>query len=195
MGPEGLMLHVARLVAAGTWVVAAAACAARPDVAHEPAAPDELSREGRTKYRALPPPATSDGAAEVSAATLTPAYASTENALPVFPDFALRAGCDGGVVRARVFVGADGNVTGSEDLVASEPPASGRCLAALRGAVHATVSHWRFAPAFRVRSLERPPAADGRPRPPAWEQTPVPVFLDFEFTFEVVDGKPAVRLR
>lgn len=191
------MLHLARLVAAGTWVVACAACAAcaaRPAVTHEPAAPDELAREGRAKYRALPPPATSGNAAEVSAATLTPAYASPENALPVFPDFALRAGCDGGVFRARVFVGADGNVTGSEDLAASEPQAWGRCPAALRGAVHAAVSRWRFAPSFRVRPRARPPAADGGPSPPGWEQTPVPVFLDFEFTFEVVDGQPAVRL-
>lgn len=187
------MMYLARLVAAGTWLVAGTACAARSHVAHEPAAGDELSREGRAKYRALPPPATSGGVAEVSAATLTPAYASSENALPVFPDFALRAGCDGGVVRARVFVGADGNVTGSEDLAEPQPP--GRCPAALSGAVHAAVSHWRFAPSFRVRPLERPPAADGRPRPPEWEQTPVPVFLDFEFTFEVVDGQPAVRLR
>lgn len=195
MGLGAPIMYLARLVAAGAWVVVGAACAARAGVARAPVTPDDPWREGRARYRALPPPATSGGAAEVSAATLTPAYASPENALPVFPDFALRAGCDGGVVRARVFVGADGNVTGSEDLAAAEPEASGRCPAALRGAVHAAVSRWRFAPAFRVRPRERPPTADGRPRLPEWEQTPVPVFLDFEFTFEVVDGKPAVRLR
>lgn len=195
MGLRGLMMRLARLVVAGTWVVACAACAARSAVTREPAAAGELAREGRTRYRALPPPTASGGDAEVSAATLTPAYASPENALPVFPDFALRAGCDGGVVRARVFVGTDGNVTGSEDLAGSVPEARGRCPEALRGAVHAAVSRWRFAPSFRVRPVERPPAADGQPRPPEWEQTPVAVFLDFEFAFEIVDGEPAVRLR
>lgn len=167
-------------------VAALAACTSRPPQPAPPAPPDP--RSGETRVRSLSPPPAGEATIE-TAESITPAYASADNALPEFPRYALDAGCSGGVVTVRLFVGADGNVTGSEELA---PPPGGRCHAALSGAVHAAVGRWRFAPAFRVRQV---PAGDGSSRLPRWEQTPIPVYLDFEFTFLVRDGRPAVEVR
>jgi hypothetical protein len=171
-----------------SWTLATVGCA-RATV-QPPQSPD---REGRTSARALLPPPDAPGPASVERAEVTPVYASEDNALPTFPPYALKAGCGGGAYRVRVFVGADGNVSGSEDL-APMPPGD-RCATALTGAVHAAVSRWRYAPAFRTTRVPRPPLSDGTTLPPGWKQEPIPIFLDYEFTFSVVAGRPTVTAR
>jgi outer membrane biosynthesis protein TonB len=139
-----------------------------------PADPDQ----GRTSVRPLVDADVEAGAA-VPDPGVTPVYASDGNTPPEYPAYALRAGCGGGVVAVRVVIGVDGNVQEQREVPGRPLPADA-CHQAFRTAAAAAVARWRFAPAFRV---------SGR------TQEPVPVHVDFEFLFEVVDGQGRVRSR
>jgi hypothetical protein len=171
------------------WVVAlpfAVACARRAVVA-----PPVL--EGRTSVRALKPPEVAEGTVEALSESITPAYASGENKVPEYPPHALKAGCRAGTVPVRVYVGPDGNVTSQRDIPEHPLPSDG-CHMAFRAAVEGVVNDWRFAPAYRMKPVPGP-VRDGQPGIARWEQTPIAIYLDFEFTFEVIGGKGVVRRR
>ena len=51
---------------------------------------------------------------------------------------------------------------------------------------------WKFSPSHRMTAVPGP-ERDGQPGLTRWEQTPVAIYLDFEFVFEVVAGKGIVR--
>jgi outer membrane biosynthesis protein TonB len=139
--------------------------------------------------RLLSAPTKPSGATDGESQTITPAYASSDNALPLYPADALRAGCTDGVVPLRVYVGADGSVMAQRD-IPGRPVAADSCSVAFLAAVESAVARWKFAPAFRVTQV--PTSAPGVP---AWHQTPIAIYLDFEFRFEVVDGRGVVRAR
>jgi len=122
---------------------------------------------------------------------ITPVYASEDNALPLYPAYALRAGCRDARIAVRVYVGADGNVSSQGDVPQREL-GNDPCLVAFRAAVQAAVESWRFAPAFRQQQVPGPDR-DGRPDGTRWEQTAIAIFVDFEFTFAVVGGQGVVR--
>jgi hypothetical protein len=156
-------------------------------------APTLAPPEGRTSFRALVPAGADKATVEAASETITPAYASPDNQPPEYPAYALEAGCRSGTVPVRVFVGADGNVTGQKD-IPGRPLPGDNCHVAFRAAVQGTVNGWKFAPAYRVASVPRP-TRDGEPGITRWDQSPIPVYLDFEFFFEVVAGKGVVRSR
>lgn len=93
----------------------------------------------------------------------------------------------------RVFVGEDGNVARVKP-VPNRPVAGDQCHSAFWASTCSAVQEWRFSPAFRQTSRPGPDVdKDGRPDYSAWTQTPVMIYLDFEFTFRVVGGEGKVR--
>lgn len=156
-------------------------------------APTVVLQEGRTTIRVLNRPEVDAGPVDALSESVTPAYASGENEVPEYPAYALKAGCRAGTVPVRVYVGPGGNVTGQRDIPERPLPSDG-CHVAFRAAVQAAVNEWRFAPAYRLKPVPGP-ERDGQPGLTRWEQTPIAVYLDFEFLFEVVGGKGVVRSR
>jgi outer membrane biosynthesis protein TonB len=169
----------------------ALACAAHR---HVDAPADRATREGQTSVHVLTAPDVGTASVEASDVRITPAYASPENALPDYPAYALRAGCRDGLVPVRVHVGADGNVTAQRD-IPGRPLPDDQCHSAFRAAVQGAVRDWKFAPAFRVTQLPGRDPGDGRPTVPRWEQSPIAIYVDLEFAFQVVEGKGVVRSR
>jgi hypothetical protein len=150
---------------------------------------------GVTSVRVLENEATQPSPSEAQADTITPAFASDGNKLPEYPPYALGGGCQNGVVPIRVYVGTDGNVSAVRP-IPSRPVPTDRCHSAFWVATYAAVQGWRFAPAFRQTPRPGPDLdGDGRPDRTNWEQTPVVIYLDFEFTFRVVNGKGEVQSR
>jgi hypothetical protein len=152
-------------------------------------------REGRTSVRILNAPKAGAGVAATSEEIITVAHASSENKLPEYPAYALKAGCREGRVPVRVHIGADGNVAAQTD-IPGRPLPDDQCHMAFRAAVQGAVTDWKFAPAFRQKPVPgRDVDHDGRPDFTRWEQTAVAIYVDFEFLFEVVEGKGLVRTR
>ena len=150
---------------------------------------------GVTSVRVLENEATQPSSSEAQAERITPAFASAENKLPEYPPYALRGGCQDGVIPIRVYVGTDGNVSAVQP-IPDRPVPTDRCHSAFWVATYAAVRGWRFAPAFRQTPRPgRDVDGDGRPDLTNWEQTPVAIYLDFEFTFRIVNGKGEVQSR
>jgi hypothetical protein len=173
------------------FVLFAVACAHRPPVVRTPP-------EGTTSVRVLnapedPPAGGGTGEPAPPAERITPAYASPDNRLPDYPASALKAGCGRGIVAVRVHVNIEGNVSAQRD-VPGRPLPDDECHMSFRAAVQSAVNTWRFAPAFRQTPVPDPTAA---PHAPVlrWRQEPTAIYLDFEFTFAVVDGRGVVRTR
>lgn len=160
------------------------------------AAEGAATREGVTGVRVLEP--ADDSAADSSEAdvqTLAPAIASEDNALPEYPLAALESGCGDGVIALRVTVTTDGKAALLRQVPGRPPPADG-CHAAFRDATVEAVERWRFAPAQRrVRQQGRDVDGDGKADYIWWDQEPVTIYLDFEFTFRVVEGRGEVISR
>ncbi len=176
-------------VLSGALVLAAGCSVRQPQAVTTPEPP----RKGETSVRVLTEESSAPSDAEVE--TITPAYASDDNELPEYPPYALEAGCRQGVVPIRVYVAADGSVE-SVRSIPSRPLAEDQCHSAFWAATCVAVQSWRFAPAFRQTPAPGPDFdGDGQPDFTRWEQTPIMIYLDFEFTFRVVDGKGEVRSR
>jgi hypothetical protein len=173
------LLSVAALV-----IVISGACAAR-----KPALPVPDPREGKTSYRTIPPSGGDVAGSVELGETITAAHASNDNKPPEYPGYALKAGCGEGTVPVRVHIGADGNVAHQRD-IPDRPLPDDPCHVAFRAAVQSAIASWKFSPAFRQRKV---PHDDGGPgRLPRWEQTPVEIYVDFEFLFRVEQGKGVV---
>jgi len=154
--------------------------------------------ERKTSVRVLtapesPPPDAGSGLPAPPAETITPAYASPDNALPEYPPYALKAGCGRGVVAVRVHVNTEGNVSYQRDVPGHPLPAD-ECHMAFRAAVQSAVNTWKFAPAFRQTPI-RDPGTDRRAPVIHWKQEAVAIYVDFEFSFDVVAGRGVVRTR
>jgi hypothetical protein len=178
-----------RTRAAALLLVAATGCAKHP-----PPPPPSPPPEGRTSARVLVDASIEAGPPK-PAEMITNIFAKDDNPLPEYPAYALRHGCTKGTVAVRLVIGADGNVSRQQD-VPGRPLGADPCLVAFRAAVQTAVSGWRFSPAFRLRRVPGPDRdGDGRPDFERWEQTPIAVYVDYEFLFEVVAGKGVVRSR
>jgi TonB family protein len=163
-------------------VVLLPACAARAKPPAGPAVPPSSvdTREGHTSVRVLDSPEARRPSSK-SRVTVVAAEAGPENKLPEYPPAALRAGCGGGVVAVRIHIGPNGRVR--QSAVPGRSPASGPCQDAFAAAVRATVSSWGFFPAMRrVCGDDETGCTD----------SPITVYLDLEFRFEVVDGRGRV---
>jgi hypothetical protein len=175
---------------AALLLVAATGCAT-----HAPPPPPSPPPEGRTSARVLVDASIEAVPPKPAAETITNIFAKDDNPLPEYPGYALRHGCTKGTVAVRLVIGTDGNVSSQQD-VPRRPLGNDPCLVAFRAAVQTAVSGWRFSPAFRLRRVPGPDRdGDGRPDFDRWDQTPIVVYVDYEFLFEVVEGKGVVRSR
>jgi hypothetical protein len=76
--------------------------------------------------------------------------------------------------------------------VPGHPLPADECHMAFRASVQSAINTWRFAPAFRQTPIVDA-ATDARAPVLHWRQEPIAIYLDFEFTFDVVAGKGIVR--
>jgi outer membrane biosynthesis protein TonB len=120
--------------------------------------------------------------AENAKATLIPAEPGPENKLPDYPADALKSGCGSGVVPVRIHVGRNGRVV-SQGEVPGRAIGSDLCHARFAEAVRAAISKWGFFPAMR-----RVCPGDSED----CTSTPITIYLDLEFRFEVANGKGVV---
>jgi hypothetical protein len=171
------MTRGAAVVGVLVWLAACAAQSRTTGVR----APSADAVAGRTAVRILNSP-DSRGAPDDPRVTLVAAVAGPENALPVYPAVALEAGCGSGVVPVRIHIGTNGRVVRQSD-VPGLSLARDSCHARFAEAVRTAVSQWGFFPAMR-----RVCDGDGG----ACKDTPIAIYLDLEFRFEVVSGKGTV---
>jgi hypothetical protein len=172
---EALVLGVGTLLAGG--------CAARTAAVKTP----QPAREGRTSLRVLsqaPVPVKHDQV-EVSLVPLAP---GPENRLPSYPADALRAGCGSGAVAVRVFVGTSGRVT-RQSAVPGHEPLADSCSTSFAKAVAATIGQWGFFPALRQTCRTHEVGAS------RCTAEPIESYVDVEFLFEVIAGRPSVHPR
>lgn len=113
--------------------------------------------------------------------------------LPRFPDAALAAGAPPTVIVVRLVVAEDGSVArvGQSPLAA---PHGGEWYAMFLEAVVESVSGWRYDPC-QLRELEDGPDRNGDGAPDYQSvvaSTPLSVYLDLAFRFEIVDGDGVV---
>ncbi len=155
------------------------ACAARQrGIANETAQGGRS--EGRTTVRQL---ASVDGPS-VGGRTvaIVAAEAGPENKLPQYPPAALLAGCGTGIIVVRIHIGTNGRVIRQSELT-DGTPAPDPCHDRFVEAVRATVADWGFFPALR-----RACAEDGS----GCVDTPLVIYVDLEFRFDVVSGSAGV---
>jgi outer membrane biosynthesis protein TonB len=158
-------------------------CAGKSRQAIQQSLPDD-AREGRTAVRLLSQaePKRPVDQAEV---TMVPARAGPENRLPVYPEAALRAGCDRGRIPLRIHIGTNGRVISQAPVPGTTVP-DDSCHAEFAAAVRSTVADWGFFPAMRKRCSPQTGAM------PDCSDAPLTIYLDLEFSFEVVRGKGVV---
>jgi outer membrane biosynthesis protein TonB len=152
-------------------------------VHRKPALPPPIaseSREGRTSVRVLATPDT-PRPPEKSEVTILDAEAGSENQLPEYPQAALQQGCGAGVVPIRIHIGSSGRVIRQAD-VPGRVLAADSCHLQFEEAVRAAVSQWGFFPAMQHVCAEG-----------GCTDTPITIYLDLEFRFDVVHGKGRVR--
>jgi outer membrane biosynthesis protein TonB len=171
----------ARILACLVALLPGCAARARPPAVPAVPPPSADAREGHTSVRVLDSPEARRPRGE-SRVTVVAAEAGPENKLPEYPPAALRAGCGGGVVAVRIHVGPNGRVL-RQGAVPGRSLAAGPCQDEFAAAVRSTVSSWGFFPAMR-----RVCGDDGT----ECTDSPITVYLDLEFRFEVVDGRGRV---
>lgn len=173
-----------RILVAGAMAVVASGCASRASTVSPDTPP---TREGRSTLRVLsqPPAPAKRGDVEV---TIVPVAPGPENRLPVYPPEAFGAACGQGVVAVRVYIGTLGRVV-KQLPVPGRPTPADSCHQSFSESVAETVERWGFFPALR-RTCVRQEAA-----PPRCSSVPIESYVDLEFLFEVVDGRPGVRPR
>lgn len=153
-------------------------------------APPEPSLEGRSSLRFLQDEARAQdelraqaapGAEEATEQLISPTP-STDNALPPYPESALRARYGAAFTVVRAVIDSEGHVVHvapSPRLASSEGPFARD----FRAVADEAVGQWRFAPALRQRQLP-----SGR-----LERKPIAVYVDVRFDFTIVEGKGQVR--
>jgi len=85
-----------------------------------------------------------------------------------------------------VHIGTEGTVV-AQTPIPGRPVADDSCHLAFRDSVGLAVAKWRFFPATR-RTCR---VASGAP--PDCSEVPIQIFVDIEFTFDVVEGRGVVR--
>jgi len=177
----------------GRRVVAAALLTAACSVARPPApAPEPVERKGVTGVRVLAHPDAGASEPEGEVLDATPAYASEDNALPGYPAGALADACPDASVAIRVTVSTQGDATLLRE-VPGRPVPEDACHRAFWEATLAAVRGWKFAPAYRQTPRDGPDGdGDGRPDYRWMDQEPIAIYLDFEFSFRIVEGRGEV---
>lgn len=109
--------------------------------------------------------------------------------LPGYPQLALAAAAPPTEILVRVVVAEDGAVASVGPSPLAAPP-SGEWTALFLEAVEEAVADWRYDPC-QLRELEDGPDRDGDGAPDfqlVVAPTPLKVYLDLAFRFEIVDG-------
>ncbi len=176
---------------AAALLLLSSGCANRPATSRGPASPDPL--RGETNATLLPDPAARGAELDENEEYRPPAPRG-KNLLPRYPEEALAARCGDGIVALRIVIGTEGDVidVGDSPLLDST---GGGCGAGFRTSAESAVRAWRFWPAEKRRLAPGEDYdKDGSPDyEKVLETTPLPVYLDIRFDFEVVEGKGRVR--
>jgi hypothetical protein len=176
---------------AATVLVLLSGCANRPAASRGPVSPDPL--RGATSATLLLDPAATGAELDEDEEYRPPAPRG-ENRLPRYPEEALAARCGDGTVALRIVIGTEGDVidVGDSPLQGST---GGDCGADFRVSAESAVRAWRFWPAEKRRLAPGDDYdKDGSPDfERVLETTPLPVYLDIRFDFEVVEGEGRVR--
>ncbi|MCU0303042.1 MAG: energy transducer TonB [Thermoanaerobaculales bacterium] len=167
-------------------------CASAPDL--DETEPPASSRRGLVSYEQVVDPAAVRPVAEVGHEYLRPRLEAGFT-LPAYPEPARAGDAPLTEVVVRVVIAADGSVEGVRPSpLAAEPPNDWSPI--FFEAVRAAVSDWRYDPC-QLRRLENGPDRDGDGRPDytvVVDSTPVSVYLDLRFRFEIVDGVGEVSM-
>jgi hypothetical protein len=176
---------------AAALLVVSSGCANRPAASHGPAPPDPL--RGTTNATLLPDPAARGAELEEDEEYRPPAIRG-ENRLPLYPEEALAAHCGDGIVALRIVIGTEGDVIDVSDSPLLDSTGGG-CGADFHASAASAVRAWRFWPAEKRRLAPGEDYdKDGSPDyEKVLETTPLPVYLDIRFDFEVVEGVGRVR--
>lgn len=116
-------------------------------------------------------------------------------ALPAYPEQALAANAPPTEVVVRLVVGADGSVTSIRPSPLAGLP-TGEWSTLFYDAVRNAVAGWRYDPC-QLRELEDGPDINGDGSPDyrlVVASTPVPVYLDIRFRFEIIAGVGQVSM-
>lgn len=166
-------------------VVAAAACASGPVAAPPSRA---TAGVGAVSFNQIPDPTAQPPSADGNREYLRPRLEEGFK-LPGYPDQALAAAAPASDVVVRVVIATDGSVASVEPSPLAAPPTD-EWGPLFYEAVREAVSAWRYDPC-QLRVLEDGPDRDGDGRPDfqlVVDSTPLAVYLDLSFRFEIVDG-------
>ena len=171
----------------GTWMLLASACAFALAGCVQPAPREAAPAQTSVKYRAyadVGTPRYEEREDEVSNRPVT-----VQNPPPAYPQAAIALGLHRVVVVAKVIVDTEGAVSEVRIAPAADPAAR---PAVFDDAVHEAMLRWHYIPLTFTR-FEEVKDAQGNvvdSRPVSAERKPFS--LDYEFVFELRDGKPFV---
>lgn len=182
---------------AGLLVAAsgAAALAGCSSTRVEPAPPAPSTARGAVSYEQLQDPSARPAVVDAEHEYVRPRLDSGF-ALPAYPPEALAGGAPPHEIVVRLLIATDGSVARVEPSPLAVLP-QGDWSELFLACVVLAVSEWRYDPC-ELRTLAAGPDIDGDGKPDyrtVVAATPVPVYLDIAFRFEIVDGAGRVSLR
>ncbi len=172
-------------------IVGAAGCASAPV---EPPQPSERSREGVVSFEQIRDPSARPPEADVGQEYRRPVLEEGFK-LPAYPPEALSANAPPAEVAVRLVVATDGSVASVTPSPLVAPPES-EWEDLFYRVVRDAVASWRYEPC-ELRELEDGPDLDGDGSPDyrlVVASTPVQVYLDVMFRFEIVAGTGQVSM-
>lgn len=180
------LLVIASLIVAG--------CATAPVVPAGQTATPEVPSRGAVSFEEVRDPSARPPVADAGKEYLRPRLEEGFT-IPHYPDQALAAGAPPTDVVVRIVVATDGTV----EKVTPSPlagPSTGEWEDVFYGVVRDAVASWRYDPC-QLRELEDGPDSDGDGAPDyrvVVASTPVSVYLDIRFRFEIVAGEGQVSM-
>lgn len=171
-----------------------AACASTPHGGDDEAPNQQSRAEGVVSYEQVVDPEAVRPVADVHQEYVRPAL-HPKMPLPTYPEEMLVAEAPPTKVVVRVVVGADGSVTSVRPSpLADTPP--GEWHSIFFEAVRKTVSNWRYEPC-RLQKVTDGPDRNGDGKADykiLASSTPMEIYLDLAFQFEIVDGAGSVAM-
>lgn len=184
---------VGAALAAGLLMAAACTSASAPAPSvHHPR--PETPTQGAVSFEEIPDPSARRPQAGAGQDYLRPRL-EEGFALPAYPQEALAANAPPTDVVVRIVVGTDGSVSDVSPSPLAPPP-TGDWVDLFCTSVRDAVIGWRYDPC-QLRDLEDGPDGDGDGAPDyrlVVASTPVAVYLDIKFRFEIVAGTGRVSI-
>lgn len=175
-------------------ILLAGGCATSPVVPPGRTETPEVPGRGAVSFEQVRDPSVRPPVAEAGTEYLRPRL-ERGFTMPSYPDEALSAGAPPTEVVVRIVVSEDGSVAG----VAPSPlagPSTDEWHEVFYDVVREAVATWRYDPC-QLRELEDGPDRDGDGAPDyqtVVQSTPVSVYIDLRFRFEIVAGEGQVSV-